>query len=251
MKVIGRHRGRLGEIVIWENQTNGTRFYLEGDIFQSHATPTGESQFTYVRVMESFLANSTNVLLLGCGGGNLATMLARSGKTVTVVDHNPSSFDIAHQYFGMPDDIPCIIEDFRTYLPTETQQFDGIAIDVGGPGFCFEEQFDSATCYSIKSRLAPGGRIIMNMLVGSDFDPAPDKIGAQLSDDHLDAWIFDQPGFRHRNALIACLAKRDRESSKRRVAEFSNTDEVNWTLRRPRWRSNRVPPISIEITSSG
>ena len=134
MKVIGRHRGRLGEIVIWENQTNGTRFYLEGDIFQSHATPTGESQFTYVRVMESFLANSTNVLLLGCGGGNLATMLTRSGKTVTVVDHNPSSFDIAHQYFGMPDDIPCIIEDFRTYLPTETQQFDGIAIDVGGPG---------------------------------------------------------------------------------------------------------------------
>jgi hypothetical protein len=126
MKVIGRHQGRLGEIVIWENQTNGTRFYLEGDIFRATPTPTGESQLTYVKMMESFLANSTNVLLLGCGGGNLATMLARSGKTVTVVDHNPSSFDIARQYFGMPDDIPCIIEDFfRVYLSTETQQFDG------------------------------------------------------------------------------------------------------------------------------
>jgi len=33
----------------------------------------------------------------------------------------------------------------------------------------------------------------MNMLVGSDFDPAPDKIETQLSDHHLDAWIFDQP----------------------------------------------------------
>jgi hypothetical protein len=43
MKAIGRHQGQLGEIVIWENQTTGTRFYLEGDIFQSHATPTGES----------------------------------------------------------------------------------------------------------------------------------------------------------------------------------------------------------------
>src|SRR6516165_9627780 len=239
MKVIGRHRGRLGEIVIWEHQTSGTRFYLEGEIFQSHATPTGESQFAYVKMMESFLAHSANVLLLGCGGGNLATMLTRSGKTVTVVDHNPSSFDIARQYFGMPDDIPCIIEDFRTYLPTETQQFDGIAIDVGGPGFCFEEQFDSATCYSIKRRLAPGGRIIMNMLVGSDFEPAPDKIGAQLSHHHLDARIFDQPGLRHRNALIACLAKRDPGSSKRHVAEFCRTDEINWTPRRPRRRSNR------------
>jgi hypothetical protein len=73
----------------------------------------------------------------------------------------------------------------------------------------------------------------MNMLVRSDFDPAPDKIGAQLSDHHLDAWICDQPGFRHRNALIACFAKREPGSSKRRVAEFSRTDEINWTPRRP------------------
>ncbi len=251
MKVIGRYQGRLGEIVIWENQANGTRFYLEGDIFQSHATPTGESQFTYVKMMESFLGRSTNVLLLGCGGGNLATMLARSGKTVTVVDHNPGSFDIAREYFGMPDAIPCIIEDFRTYLPTETQQFDGIAIDVGGPGFCFEEQFDSATCDLIKDRLKPGGRIIMNMLVGNDFDPAPDKIGAHLSDDHLGAWILDQPGFANRNALIACLAKQDPGARKRRVAEFCKTDEVNWTPRRPRRRSNGAQPVSIEITCSG
>jgi hypothetical protein len=240
MKVIGRHRGRLGEIVIWENQTNDTRFYLEGEIFQSHATPTGESQFT--KMMESFLAHLTNVLLLGCGGGNLGTMLTRSGKTVTVVDHNPSSFDIAREYFRMPDG-----RTFRLKRSNSTAS----RSTLGAPDVCFEEQFDSATCYSIKSRLTPGGRISMNMLVASDSDPAPDKIGSQLSDHHLDAWIFDQPGFRHRNAWIACLAKREPGSSKRHVAEVSKTDQINFTPRRSRRRSSRLHPISIKIRCSG
>ena len=45
-------------------------------------------------MMEAFLTDAKNVLLLGCGGGNLATMRARSGKSVTIVDHNPVSFDL-------------------------------------------------------------------------------------------------------------------------------------------------------------
>lgn len=32
MKVIGRYEGTLGEIAIWEDEANGCRFYLEGDI---------------------------------------------------------------------------------------------------------------------------------------------------------------------------------------------------------------------------
>jgi SAM-dependent methyltransferase len=247
MKIIRRCKGRLGEIVIWEDQANGSRFYLEGDIFQSHGTPAGDSQFTYVKTMASFLDQSSNVLVLGCGGGTLATMLARSGKAVTVVDHNPSSFDIAHEYFGMPNDIPCVVEDFRKYVSAETRRFDGIAIDVGGPRFCFEEQFDPATCCSIKARLLPGGRIIMNMLVGSDFDPAADKIGVQLSDDHLGAWIFDQPGSLNRNALIACSPRTARGAAKGYIEELCKTDEIPWTLRRPRRRSNSSQPIVIHI----
>jgi len=129
-------------------------------------------------MMEAFLGDAKNVLLLGCGGGNLATMLARSGKRVTVVDHNPLSFELAKRYFGMPKEIVCVAENFKEYLAAETRNFDGIAIDVGGPGFCYEEQFDPATCHSITTRLSPGGRAILNMVVATDFDAAPDLIGA-------------------------------------------------------------------------
>jgi spermidine synthase len=251
MKVVRRYQGRLGEIVIWENQANGSRFYYEGNIFQSHSCSAGDSQFTYVKMMAEFLNKASKVLVLGCGGGNLATMLTRSGQSVTVVDHNATSFAIAREYFGMPADIPCFTEDFRRYLLAETTQFDGIAIDVGGPGFCFEEQFDPATCRSIKKRLAPGGRIIMNMLVAHDLDGAADTIGAQFSDDCLRTWILDEPGFPHRNALIVSLPKQDPGSSRLSISEFCKTEEINWTPRRPRYRAAGRRPISIEITCSG
>ena len=104
------------------------------------SSASGESRFPYVKMMEAFLGDANNVLLLGCGGGNLATMLARRGKSVTIVDHNPVSFDLARRFFGLPKEIPCIVEDFKEYLLAETRIFDGMAIDVGGPGFCFEEQ---------------------------------------------------------------------------------------------------------------
>jgi hypothetical protein len=135
--------------------------------------------------------------------GVVATMLARSGKSVTVVDHNAESIDIARQFFGMPQDIPCVVEDFRTFLASCNRQFGGIAVDVGGPGFCFEEQFNEETCRHIARVLAPDGRTIMNMLVGNDFDGAngqdrqfafgggPDKLGFRST------WLH-QPKRAHR-----------------------------------------------------
>jgi SAM-dependent methyltransferase len=152
LKIIGKYKGKLGEIAIWESERTGDRLYREGEIFQSQSSASGESRFPYVKIMEAFLGDANSVLLLGCGGGNLATMLARQGKSVTVVDHNPVSFDLAKRFFGLPKEIPCIVADFREYLLAETRIFDGIAIDVGGPGFCFEEQFDPATCHSITAR---------------------------------------------------------------------------------------------------
>jgi spermidine synthase len=78
----------------------------------------------------------------------------------------------------MPKEISCIVEDFKEYLAAETRCFDAIAIDVGGPGFCYEEQFDPATCHSITARLNPGGRAILNMLVATNA-PSPSILNAR------------------------------------------------------------------------
>jgi spermidine synthase len=247
LKILGRYSGKLGDIAIWESEKTRDRFYLEGEIFQSQSSAAGESRLPYVKMMEAFLGDAKNILLLGYGGGNLATMLTRSGKGVTVVDHNPVSFDLAKRFFGMPKEISCIVEDFKEYLAAETRSFDGIAIDVGGPGFCYEEQFDPATCYSITARLGPGGRGILNMLVATDFDAAPDLMGSNLSEGHMGSWIFDQPGLLNRNVLLACLPKARRAANKRYMAEFSTTIGHRWALRRPRRPSHNSQPVIVEI----
>jgi len=194
LKILGRYTGKLGEIEIWESERTGDRLYREGELFQSESSASGENRFPYVKMMEVFLSNAKSVLLLGCGGGNLATTLARQGKSVTIVDHDPVSFDLARRFFGLPGHIPCVCADFKEYLLAETRSFDGIAIDVGGPGFCFEEQFNPATCHSITALLKPNGRAILNMLVATDFDAAPDLIGGDLSEGHKTSWIPINPG---------------------------------------------------------
>ncbi|UGY16246.1 methyltransferase domain-containing protein [Bradyrhizobium septentrionale] len=247
MKILGRYMGKLGEIEILESERTGDRLYREGELFQSESSASGESRLPYVKMMEAFLSNAKGVLLLGCGGGNLATMLARQGKSVTIVDHDPVSFDLARRFFGLPGYIPCVCADFKEYLLAETRSFDGIAVDVGGPGFCFEEQFNPATCHSITALLKPSGRAILNMLVATDFDVAPDLIGGDLSEGHMTSWIFDQPGCLNRNVLIACPPRRRQAANRRYMATLSRTVGGSLALRRPRRPSCDSRPVVVGI----
>jgi len=65
------------KIEIVECSWDRTRIYFEQGVRQSQATADGESVFTYLKLMDELLQRSANILVLGCGGGNLATRLAR------------------------------------------------------------------------------------------------------------------------------------------------------------------------------
>ena len=236
VRLLGRYQGKNGEIEIVECSRDGTRIYFEEGVRQSQATPDGESVFTYVKLMDELLYRSTNILVLGCGGGNLATRLARLGKRLTIVDNNPISFVIAHKFFGLPDDLPCMVSDFRRFIYQDDTLYDGIAVDVGGPGFRFNEEFDIETCDAIRARLAPGGRIVMNVLVTNDIDPMPDRIAARLAGDSLRVWIVDEQGIQDRNAIIACLP--GKQLSARPVFnDVMRNNNERWSIRRGRLRS--------------
>src|SRR4030081_3422514 len=163
VKLLGRYQGRNGEIEIVECSWDGTRIYFEEGVRQSQATPDGESVFTYVKLMDELLYRSKNILVLGCGGGTLPTRLARLGKSLTIVDNNPVSFVIAHKFFGLPDDLLCMVSDFRRFVYQDDTLYDGIAIDVGGPGFEFNDEFDVDTCDAIRARPGAGGRLVLKL----------------------------------------------------------------------------------------
>jgi len=236
MRLLGRYQGRNGEIEIVECSQSGTRIYFEQGVRQSQATPDGESVFTYVKLMDELLSRSANILVLGCGGGNLATRLTRLGKKLTIVDNNPISFVIAHKFFALPDDLTCIVSDFRKFIFADEARYDGIAIDIGGPGFDFNEEFDVETCEAIRARLAPGGRIVMNVTVPNDIDPTADRIAARLAGDALRVWIVDEQGIEDRNAILACLPERQLNARSALEEVMGHTSE-RWSIRRGRLRN--------------
>lgn len=235
MRLLGRYQGRNGEIEIVESLDDGTLIYFEEGVRQSQATPDGESVFTYVRLMDELLARSETILVLGCGGGNLATRLARLGKKLTIVDNNPISFMIAQKFFALPDDLDCMVSDFRKFIYRDTAFYDAIAIDIGGPGFHFNDEFDAETCEAIRARLNPGGRIVMNVLVANDIDPLPDRIAARLAGDALRVWIVDEQGIQDRNAILACVPERQLNAREALFELMTNTSE-RWSIRRGRLR---------------
>jgi SAM-dependent methyltransferase len=235
VRLLGRYQGRNGEIEIVESLQDGTRIYFEAGVRQSQATSDGESVFTYVKLMDELLSRAADILVLGCGGGNLATRLAHLGKTLTIVDNNPISFVIAQQFFALPDNLNCRVADFRKFILDDHALYDGIAIDVGGPGFSFDDTFDQETCDAIRARLAPGGRIVMNVMVANDIDPTPDRIAARLAGDRLRMWIIDEQGIEDRNAILACLPERQLNPRPALDEVMRNTTE-RWSIRAGRLR---------------
>ena len=171
---------------------------------------------------------------------NLATRLARLGKKLTIVDNNPISFVIAQKFFALPDGLPLMVSDFRNFILDDDLLYDGIAIDVGGPDFRFGDEFDVETCDAIRARLAPGGRIIMNVLVANDIDLIPDRIAARLAGDRLAAWIVDEQGVQDRNAIIACVPEKQLNAHPALTEVMQNSLE-RWSIRRGRLRGRDLP----------
>jgi hypothetical protein len=235
MRLLARYNGYFGQIDVVERKADGVRLYLEEGIFQSQATRSGEAPFSYIRLMHALLQRASNILLIGCAGGTLATSLVHAGKVVTVVDRNPISFLIAQRFFGMPETIPCATSDFREFLTDNQACFNGIAIDVSGPGFSARETFNLATCELVRSRLAPDGRVVINLSAGGDNDPLPDWVAARLAGDDLRSWIFDHPGRGERNVIVTCVPETKRPAG-HMLNQIADDEDGPWACRRGRVR---------------
>ena len=226
MRVVARFNGRNGEISVIEEVATGARYYHEAGVFQSYVLPGGQPGLAYVRLMTALLAGGKNVLLVGCGGGALATMLYRLGRSVTVIDDNPISFELARQFFWMPRGIRCIAAGMREFLSRGGCHFDAIGVDVGGPSCSYEDVLDHAACARLRAALHGAGRIAVNIACDRAEDPAPDRIGATLESEELDVWLYEERPLAGRNVVILASTETEHRTSLRAHAERG------WRLRR-------------------
>jgi len=197
--------------VIVRDSTAGRVSYLHGGARQSVADENGISLADYIHAMFDFLfqASARDVLMIGCGGGTLATMLDRIGVRVTVVDIDLRAFRIARKHFHFPKHIETHVADGARFLKRDPMKYDAIVLDAY-IGHTIPLQFLRAPFLkSAKAHLKRGGMLLLNCTVADDEDRAPDDIARTLKKIWRQVRVLDSDGWVDRNAVICAGVVRD------------------------------------------
>jgi SAM-dependent methyltransferase len=197
-----------GHYIIRDN-TNGKVSYWQGEYHQSAADRNGVSTADYIHAMYFFLmqAQARDVLMIGCGGGTLATMLAKSQVQVTVVDLHKFSFDVARKYFQLPEAVSCHIGDGIQYLKSNRRRHDAIVLDAFGEDGMPAPFLQPSFFKLARARLKPRNSLfLMNVIVDDDDDRTPDILVGAMRAQWGRVRLLDTDGWTDRNAVIAAGA---------------------------------------------
>jgi spermidine synthase len=204
MITLTEHRSRFGAITILKREQAGSLIYLQAGCFQSEADADGVSLVPYIHALFGLLrqARSRTVLMIGCGGGTLATMLAKAGCTLTVVDIDPQAFLLARRYFGLPESVTCRVADGGEYLLSEENTFDAVVLDAFMKGYMPEHLQSPAFFSLLRRRLTPSGSVFVNIHVEQDSDKSADRVAAAMAAVWPAVRILDRVGHAWRNAIV-------------------------------------------------
>lgn len=230
-----------GHYIIQDSRT-GKVSYWQKEYHQSAADAHGVSTADYIHAMYFFLmqAGARDVLMIGGGGGTLATMLVRSNVQVTVVDLHKFSFDIAKKYFHLPEAVTCHVADGVEYLKTHRQRHDALVLDAFGEGGMPEAFMQPAFFKLAKSRLKPKSSLfLMNVIVADDDDDTPDDLVRALRRQWGRVRLLDTDGWTDRNAVIAAGAVTNLKRPKVLMAPRPGGDKLAKELDILDWRAIR------------
>src|SRR3954453_12427874 len=121
----------FGSILIRIDRSSGAQVYYQDGWCQSESDQCGISHAPYIHALYGFIdqTSAAEILVIGCGGGTLATMLPRADRRVTVVDVDPDSIAVAQRYFSMDGRVSCAVGDGLEKLGESVQKFDCIVVD--------------------------------------------------------------------------------------------------------------------------
>jgi SAM-dependent methyltransferase len=202
---------RYSSPVIEQDNASGAVTYWRDSNNQSSCDAQGISLADYIHAMFGFLrqAGCRDVLMIGCGGGTLATMLHRAGVRVVMVDIDPLSFQVAREYFHMPSGIECHAADGAAFLRRRKERYDAIVVDAFADGVIPRQLLTQAFFAVAKRKLRPRrSLLLLNVIVASDDDRTPDCIARTMKTAWRNVRILDSDGWLDRNAIIAAGAVR-------------------------------------------
>jgi spermidine synthase len=191
-------------LVVEYSNASGTVSFWEKDDNHSVADKNGVSTADYIHAMYAFLrqAKSRHVLMIGCGGGTLATMLRRVGVKVTITDIDGRNYDIAQTYFHMPHDVECHVADGEAFLKADKRRFDAIVLDAYADND-IPRHFKKRRFFNLmKRRLKPrGGIVLVNLILCSLTDKSGDRFMRAMNRSFSTVRLLDAEDFESRNAI--------------------------------------------------
>lgn len=194
----------LVPFVIEQNNATGAVSYWQGGAQQSEADREGVSLAEYNHAMYGLIrqAGARRVLMIGLGGGTLATMLDRARLEVVAVEIDPAIVELARSYFAMPDAIEIHVGDGARFLARERRKFDAIVLDAYSGAEMPAHLLTPAFFARVKAHLAPGGIALLNLIVFDDDDPLPHEIGSRMKTAWRNVRLLDRPEWVERNAIL-------------------------------------------------
>ena len=188
----------------------GAVSYWQGDYFQSRADKNGVSLLNYIHALFGLIRQkkSKTVLMIGCAGGSLATMLTRARCKVVAVDMNPQAFVLARRHFFLPDEVECRVADGFDFLRAARREFDAIVLDAFRGGDVASELLTAEFFMRAKKHLNKNGAVFANIHVKNDADASADNVAVQMATSFAAVRILDRPGKKHRNAVVMAGAVR-------------------------------------------
>jgi len=204
MAKLARASGSIGEIAVTRDRRTGAYYYEQADSYQSQADRDGVSLAHYIRALYGLAlqTRARRVLMIGCGGGSLGTMLADAGRDVTIVDIFAASFTLARKYFFLSPAVKCIVADGAAWMNRRQQNYDLIVLDAFIGTKIPEHLRSPGFLAKARGRLARGGCLLMNVVLTDDRDDTADAIAVAMAATGLRVQILDTTTDVERNAIV-------------------------------------------------
>src|SRR5438094_9444129 len=126
-----KHASRCGVIKLRFRKRSRTLTYEQKGGNQSTADCNGVSLDAHIHALYGLTLQrpGKSVLMIGCGGGTLGTMLARAGRRGSIVEIDPVSFTLSKRYFGLPRNAGCQVDDGLAFMRRTRGRYDVLVID--------------------------------------------------------------------------------------------------------------------------
>lgn len=198
-----KHASKFGVIKLHFRKRTRTLTYEQRGGWQSTADVNGVSLHAHIHALYGLVLQHAGkrILMIGCGGGTLGTMLARAGRQVSIVDVDPVSIRLAKRYFGLPRNIACHVGDGLAFMQKKRRHYDVLIVDAF-TGENIPAHMQDAVFFEAAGRcLRRNGLAMVNVCLERKSDPTADKIAAGFKERGWSVRLLDSPGA-ERNAIV-------------------------------------------------